>query len=417
MKILHAADLHIDSPLRGLEAYDGAPSERLRQAPRDAFSNLVDQAIEDEVDLALFAGDIYDGSWKDFNTGLFFASEIARLTRSGVFVVVLSGNHDAESKITKRLDLPKDAVMLAHDEPQTLRLENLGVAIHGQSYARPDLRENLARHYPDADSDMFNVGLLHTAMNGRDGHELYAPCTIEDLTAKGYDYWALGHVHKREVVSESPWVIFPGNLQGRHAKEVGPKGYTLLTVEDAVIRTVEERHVDVARWARCEIDASAADSAAEVLDLAQSALEETVSEAEGRTVAARVVIVGTTGAHDALLCDHEELEADLRARSFDIGDLWIEKFQIATNRGVDLEGLRASDTAAGAVLDAIAALRNDPAQLVEQFGPTFESLRQRLPLGARGDGGIDPTSELAFSAALEAAEARLLGIIGDGDRT
>jgi DNA repair exonuclease SbcCD nuclease subunit len=416
VKILHAADLHIDSPLRGLAQYEGAPWEQLRQAPRDALRNLVNEAIDEGVDLALFAGDIYDGSWKDFNTGLFFSAEIARLTEAGVAVVVLAGNHDAESKITKRLTLPANAVRLGHDRPETLHFEGLGVAVHGQRYAQPAVTDNLARHYPDPEPGAFNIGLLHTALTGRDGHEPYAPCTLEDLANKGYDYWALGHVHRREVVSENPWVVFPGNLQGRHAKETGPKGYTLLTVEDGEVISVEERHVDVARWARCEVDASSAGSPTDVLDLAQAALGKAVGEAEGRTVAARVVITGTTDAHDALLSEHEELEADLRARSFEIGDLWIEKFQIATNRALDLAGLRKSVPAIGAVLEAIAALRDHPDELVELHGGTFESLRERLPLAARGADGIDPQSELALRNALEAAEARLLTIMGEGGR-
>lgn len=415
MKILHAADLHIDSPLRGLEQYDGAPWQQLRQAPRDALSNLVNEAIDEKVDLALFAGDIYDGNWKDFNTGLFFSSEIARLTEAGVAVVLLAGNHDAESKITKRLTLP-NAFRFGHDRPETCRLEDLGVAVHGQSYSQPDVRDNLARHYPDAEPGVFNIGLLHTALTGRDGHEPYAPCTLEDLANKGYDYWALGHVHHREVVSENPWVVFPGNLQGRHAKETGPKGYTLVTVEDGEVRSVEERHVDVARWARCEVDASGAGTPADVLDLAQAELGKAVAEAEGRIVAARVVIVGTTDAHDALLSDHEELEAELRSRSFEIGDLWVEKFQIATKRARDLSGLRESVPAIGAVVDAIGALRDQPDELVARYGATFESLRERLPLAARGADGIDPTSETALKNALEAAEARLLSIMGEVGR-
>ena len=103
-------------------------------------------------------------------------------------------------------------------------LEDLGLAVHGQGFAKREVTEDLSSAYPQADPHLFNIGLLHTCLDGKPGHEPYAPCTVDGLRSKGYQYWALGHVHNREVVSQDPWIVFPGNIQGRHARETGSQG-------------------------------------------------------------------------------------------------------------------------------------------------------------------------------------------------
>ena len=142
MRILHAADLHIDSPLRGLERYEGAPVEAMREATRKALSNLVDYCLDESVALLLLAGDLFDGDWRDYTTGLFFAREMSRLREGEVKVVFTRGNHDAKSEISKHLRLPENVYELSTEAPQTIRFEDLGVAVHGQSFARKALTMN-----------------------------------------------------------------------------------------------------------------------------------------------------------------------------------------------------------------------------------------------------------------------------------
>ena len=228
-KFLHAADIHLDSPLLRLDVYEGAPAAEIRGATRRAFENLVQTALAEKVDFVVLAGDIYDGDWKDYNTGLHFAARIARLREAGIPVILAAGNHDAASSISRSLRLPDNARVFPHDRPDTFRLESVNVAVHGQSFGSPAVRADLSRGYPAPVPGCFNVGLLHTGVNGREGHEPYAPCTLAALREKGYDYWALGHVHQREVLSAEPLVVFPGNTQGRHARETGAKGCILVT--------------------------------------------------------------------------------------------------------------------------------------------------------------------------------------------
>jgi DNA repair protein SbcD/Mre11 len=176
MKALHAADIHLDSPLRGLSMYEDAPTAELRSATRRAFDGLVDLAIEDEVGLVLLAGDVFDGDWPHYATGAHFVRQMLRLQEAGIAVVAIAGNHDAESKLTKSLRLPGNVTMLSTRRPQTWTNEELGVAVHGQGYATPAVLEDLCRAYPAPVPGLINIGLLHTSADGRPGHERYAPC-------------------------------------------------------------------------------------------------------------------------------------------------------------------------------------------------------------------------------------------------
>jgi exonuclease SbcD len=415
MRFIHAADLHIDSPMRGLSAYEGAPVDELRGASRKAFRNLAQTALDEEVDLVVLAGDVFDGDWPDYNTGLFFIKTLTELTRAGIKVVVLAGNHDAESKLTRHLSLPDGAFKFAHDACETIQPEVLGldIAVHGQSYATRDVVANLATGYRPAVPGVLNIGVLHTALNGRPEHDSYAPCTVDDLRAKGYDYWALGHVHEREIVADDPWIVFPGNLQGRHARELGPKGFTMVTTEEGRVTGVAHRDADVARWARCAIDASEATRRYEVLDMVRDGLERCAAKADGRLLAVRVVIDGATGVHDQLHHDREAFDAEVRSRAFELGEVWVEKVKLETCRPADLIDLRRRDDAIGALLGAIDDLRSDPDTLVEQYAATFDKLRAKLPAAAIGD-GLDPTDPAVLARALDAAAAHIAALLAEG---
>jgi DNA repair protein SbcD/Mre11 len=418
MKFIHAADLHIDSPMRGLAAYEGAPVDEMRSASRRALRNLARTALEEQVDLVVLAGDVFDGDWPDYNTGLFFISVLTELTRGGIKVVVLAGNHDADSKLTRHLTLPNGAFKLDSGACETLHPEQLELdaAVHGHSYATRAVTENLCAGYPEPVAGVLNIGVLHTALNGRPGHDPYAPCTPDQLVAKGYDYWALGHIHQREIVATDPWVVFPGNLQGRHARETGAKGFTLVTVEDGRITEVEHRDADVARWIRCEVDASPATSASELLELVTANLGDQVRSAGDRIVAARVVLNGVTDAHDELHTQRERFEAEVRAHADGLGQVWVEKVRIRTHQRFDRGEIRERDDAVGTLFRTIKSLRDNPDQLVENYAGTFANLSTKLPSEAIRD-GADPQSAEMLLGALEDAESLIAELLAGGSPT
>jgi DNA repair exonuclease SbcCD nuclease subunit len=329
LRVLHAADLHIDSPMRGLVAYDGAPVSNIRGATRAALTALVAEAIARQVHLVVIAGDIFDGDWRDYNTGLFVVSQLAALHDAHIPVVLAYGNHDAESQLTKRLRLPPNTKVLGFSQPETYRLPQLGVAVHGQSYSTRAVTTDMCLAYPNADLGLINIGVLHTCFDGCLGHDPYAPCSLADLRSKGYDYWALGHVHQRTVVCTDPLTVFPGNLQGRHARETGPKGATLVTFTDHQPR-IEPLTFDIVQWARCVVDLSAALTFEACLERCRDTLVETCSTGSP-AYAIRVQLTSATPMNGFLRSKPEQLVNEVRALSLTLGpEVWIEKVVVDT---------------------------------------------------------------------------------------
>ena len=343
MKFIHTADIHLDSPLCGLASYQNAPVEALRTATRDAFRNLINEAIEEQVDFVVIAGDLYDGNWRDYNTGHFFVREMGRLNKAAIPVFLLYGNHDAESEMTKRLTFPPNVHVFDARRPTTHRIEALRVALHGRSFKEAATLDNLAVGYPDPVPGWLNIGVLHTALEGYAAHARYAPCSVAELAAKGYDYWALGHVHEHAVIRQDPWVVFPGNLQGRHIRETGPRGAVLVTAGETGIVSVDRLIVDVMRWERIEVDVSAAPDLAAVVNLTGRSLEALLSESsDNKPLSVRVTFTGRSAAHGELFGMDSLLREEVLAQAAAIGGerLWIEKVKVETTPAVDADQIR-----------------------------------------------------------------------------
>ena len=389
-KFLHAADIHLDSPLLKLDAYESAPVEEIRGATRRAFERLVQTALEERVDFVVIAGDLYDGDWKDYNTGLHFVSRAARLREAGIPLVLAAGNHDAASSITRNLRLPDNVHLFPHDRPSTFTLPGVNVAVHGQSFGAPAVRTDLSRRFPPPRPGCFNIGLLHTCVNGREGHEPYAPCALGDLREKGYDYWALGHVHRREVLCDNPLIVFPGNLQGRHARETGPKGCMHVEVDASGRVTVDFRPMDVVRWEEVIVPADACAAAYEVVERFRERIPALLSSNPDGLTVARVRVSGASAAHDDLLAEPGRWETEIRAVASEEGGerLWVERVRLGTRpqRADD----RPPEGAVGELLRLIDGIAGDP-EALRALASEFADLTRKLPREFReGADGWDP---------------------------
>src|ERR1700730_1258159 len=320
-RFVHTGDIHLDSPLKGLSGQQGAAAERIRTATRAALDNLVSQAIEEQVTFVAIAGDLYDGDWRDYQTGLFFVRQMGRLAQAKIQVFLLYGNHDAESQITRRLVLPPNVHVFSSRRPITFLLEEHAVALHGQSFRQRDITENLVSAYPSPTAGYFNIGVLHTGLGGMGGHTNYAPCAIEDLINKGYDYWALPHVHQAAVLHERPHVAFCGNLQGRHIRESGPKGASLVSIEDGQVAEISPLHVDVVRWTHLQVSVVKCGAVVDVVDVIRQAIEDAVEhDSQGRLLACRIELTGQTELHGELLASAEHILAESRAAALGLGE-------------------------------------------------------------------------------------------------
>src|SRR6185312_14329804 len=377
-KFIHAADIHLDSQLKGLERYDGAPVEELRGATRQALENLVRLAIEEQVDFVLVAGDLYDGTWQDHKTGLFFSAQMTLLREAGIKVCLISGNHDAANRMTKSLQLPENVVRLSAKKPETEPWDDLGVSIHGQGFANAAVMENLAVAYPKATPGHFNIGLLHTSATGNTAHDPYAPCTLDDLRAKGYDYWALGHIHQRDKLASDAEIHFSGNIQGRHIGEAGAKGCLVVSVDDRGRATVRFEPLDVVRWEVAKIDAAAAPGGYDVVERCQRQLRTLLSESDGRMLAVRVDVRGACPAHESLAAEPLRWTNELRRAAHDVGmgRIWLEKIKLRTSPESDSDESRLGEGPLGELAEYLAELRGRPEGLSWLAGELAELKRK-----------------------------------------
>ena len=401
VKLIHAADLHIDSPMRGLVPYEGAPVDVLRRATRAAFTNLVDFALREQAELLLVAGDVFDGPWRDYSTGLFFTTELARLREAGTQVTLVRGNHDAENRMFRhQLRYPDNVRELAADAPETVRYEKLGVAVHGQSFPTRDVTDDLAARYPAPERGVFNVGLLHTSCDGRPGHANYAPTRVETLVSRGYEYWALGHVHAREVLHEKPWIVFPGNLQARHVREPGEKGVSLVRASGTRVLSVEHVPLDVLRFTELFVD-SEADKLVDAIDEAVVRLEGPVTAADGRTLAVRVHVRGSRELVARVLAGHERAVTELRRAAHErFGEqVYVERLEASPRED---SAARVATAAELSVLDGLVLT----ADIAAECEKALEALKKKLPTRlVEGPDALDLSGPDALARLLDEGRA------------
>jgi DNA repair exonuclease SbcCD nuclease subunit len=383
MRFVHAADLHLDSPLLALSRKEPRQVERMRRATREAFTRLVDLCIERDAAFLVLAGDLYDHDCPNMQIAVFLRKELRRLEEKGIRCAIIKGNHDAANRITSALALPDNTRVLGEHKPETVTFDDLPVrvAIHGQSFRPGPVPENLAASYPAPSRGCYNIGLLHTSLAGTSDHDAYAPCTLEELTSRGYDYWALGHIHRRTVLSRDPFVVFPGNLQGRHARESGPKGCYVVDVDDAG-GTASAAFValDVVRWLRAEVDLKGRSSEAELVECLRDALQLAYRESDGRAAAVRVALTGRTPLYPAI----ERRPHRLRQTALELADeiagedMWIEKIVNNTTAPGDK-----SDGGLSEEAHDLVSIMQEIAGNAEQIGPLLakelDPLRTRLP--------------------------------------
>jgi DNA repair exonuclease SbcCD nuclease subunit len=380
---IHAADLHIDSPLASLGVKDPAVASRFARANRTAVEALVRETIEVGAKFLIIAGDIFDGDWKDVSTGLFFVRQLGELHRAGIPTFIVKGNHDAESVMSRGLTYPESALTFAASKAETRSLDALRVALHGRSFAGRGVPNDFVQSYPAWREGWLNIGVLHTGLDGARGHETYAPCTVQDLRRFNYDYWALGHIHAAEIVSKDPFVVYPGNLQGRSVRETGAKGAMRVTVEDGRIVGVEPLELDAARWAHEFCDVSDCVDEAQALERIGAALARAHSQSGGRPLAVRVTLTGASPAQPRLIAHRERIEDEARALGLALAaDCWVERVKIATQAPPRLAAAEEPD--ALDIEGLIAAAADDP-EFSGVVAEILQNVAEKLPRDLRGE--------------------------------
>lgn len=331
-RFVHTADLHLDAPLTAIALRDPDLAREVGVASRTAFSRIVDLCISEDAAFLLIAGDLWDGEHSSTKTPRFLKQELLRLKEAGIRCFVIRGNHDALARLTGELDAPDNTTLFA-GRPSTAEIEVDGhpIAIHGLSFRDPHAPESLLSRYPAAKPGAFNIGMMHTSLNGSPGHDPYAPCSTGDLDGHGYHYWALGHVHRRAQHLGRATIVMPGIPQGRDIGEAGPTSVTLVDVADDNTVSLEERTVAAIRFDRLEVECSGTSDWQDLLTLLEAEIRRIgqASRAESHLVI-RPVLRGTTPLAWRLARDHDRLAEEARAFAAAAG-IWIDKLELRLN--------------------------------------------------------------------------------------
>ena len=379
-RFVHTADLHLDSPLRSLALRDPDLAELIAEASRTALRNIVELCLRESVDALLIAGDLYDGRQTSMKTARFLVAELARLDTAGIRSFIIRGNHDAESRITGELTFPPlTHVFRGHAGVEILDTRPQEVAIHGLSFRDPHAAESLLPKYRPPVADALNIGLMHTSLNGASGHDPYAPCPLSDLQASGFDYWALGHIHKRlEYLPDAvgcAHVTMPGIPQGRDIGEPGAGSVTLVQVDDAGRITTEARAVALAGFARVAVDVSGLEDWRDLRRAVERALEN--ARLPCPHLVARLELCGQPPLAARLRRDRDLAEVEAQEIARGLGNVWVEKLVL------DLGAQTRASGALGDLSDLIEQdVVNSPA-FAQALEECRASLEAALPPEAR----------------------------------
>jgi DNA repair protein SbcD/Mre11 len=397
-RFVHAADIHLDSPLRSLALRDAELAELIGNATRRAFVTIVDLCLDEQVDALLLAGDLHDGDQTSMKTARFLAEQIRRLHEAGIRVFVIRGNHDALSRITKELTFP-DSVKLFGGRAEAINIErgngDVPIAIHGMSFAQPHAPESLLPRYGAPTEGAVNIGIMHTSLAGAAGHDSYAPCNVTDLQTAGFNYWALGHIHKRNVVNGPCAIVMPGMPQGRDINEAGAKSVTLVTIGDDRSVRIEEHVTSLAQFERVDVELSGIVEWRDMVGAVAKALERAREDAVSEHLVARLRITGMTPLAWRIRRDIDLLKTEADDQASMVGRCWIEKLEV---------DCAAPGAAAGSAGNPVSELRRLIDTDVVRSGAyqievarIADELRGQLPPECRGMLGSD---DEAFKAAI-----------------
>jgi DNA repair exonuclease SbcCD nuclease subunit len=387
LKFVHASDLHLGSPFKGLHILEPGIGDYLLKAGFDTFDNILRICIQNKVDFLLVAGDVFDAEDRGLKAQLRFRDGLAELTRKGIRSFVAHGNHDPLSSWAAQLDWP-EGVKIFGDRIETIPITRNGEIlchIQGMSYPRAEVRDNLSQKFKRPADSPFAIALLHANVGRNTSHEPYAPCSIDDLVSSGFDYWALGHVHKTNVLQKrKPAIVYPGNPQGLHINESGIHGVYLTCVKDGVLSDLSYIPTDSVRWynltGESGLDVSSIETEERLLRAIDEQCEKIRSEAENRSVILRLELRGRSPLHSLLSREKFfiELESTVREKWIDKEPfLFLERIVNNTRSPLDLEVRRKAGDFITEVLESIEQARNDPALFEalkkEGISPLYES--------------------------------------------
>jgi DNA repair exonuclease SbcCD nuclease subunit len=419
-RFIHAADLHLDSPFRGLAGLPEGIRERLRESTFHALERMVRLAFEQRADFVVIAGDVYDAADRSLRAQIRFQRAMEQLADYGIPAFVVHGNHDPLDGRMARLRWPETVRFFDSREvgcyPAETGDRGTVAYVYGISYGTSAVTENLAAKFQPDDSPVYKIGLLHANVDGDPLHDNYAPCRIRDLADKRIDYWALGHVHNRQVLHEYPHMVYPGNIQGRHIRETGEKGCYIVDVDAGGATCLTFHSLDSVRWFRRRISIDGLETEQQLKEAVEDELERVREEAGGRASVVRLELHGRGPLHarfqrepllDELAFEWRAQEARLTEASAAYPFVWIETVDDRTGAEIDKSALMAQQNFLGDLLRMSAELASDSDRF-ETFAEEALAPMMNHPALRKLLGGMTREERLSWLKAAEELAVDLL---------
>lgn len=418
LRFIHAADLHLDSPFKGMSALPERVRERVRESTFEALKGLVTLAVEERVDFVLVSGDVYDLSDRSLRAQIRFQKAMEQLAAAGIPAYIIHGNHDPEDGRAAKLVWPADVHFFASEDVQTYQVmkqdRGMIAEIHGISYRSAAVTENLTLKFKRGTNQVCQIGLLHTNVDGDLEHDNYAPCSKQDLLDRGLNYWALGHVHTRNVLQEQPAIVYPGNLQGRSIRETGPRGCYIVEMNELGQADLTFHALDTVRWFHEKLSVTDIQTEQELKDRLGEQLDLLRHKGDGRDGIVRIVLEGRSGIHERLRKGRalQDLLEEIREEEVQRGCfIWIESIEDHTASELDLTAALQEKSFLGDLLRYAAAMHKDE-DLLKDFAAEALAALQGLPQSAGNPAAASEEQLREWLRAAEVLAADLLSADG-----
>lgn len=338
---IHAADLHLDSPMVGLMHLPAEIYGKVRESTFQALKGIIAEAINLSVDFVIFAGDLFDGEDRSIRAQSRLRTEMMKLEEKGIPVYVIHGNHDHLGGTWVNLEMPPNVHVFNKDIETKFLKTKTGETVHlyGFSYPVRHVFERKIDEYKKVSGADFHIGILHGNESSGTDHDNYAPFHVKDLLEKHYDYWALGHIHKRSVLSETPPIIYPGNIQGRNRKELGVKGcyHVTLTDRGANLSFIETSDIV---WEEAVVDTSSAGNFHDVYLLCQNVIQQYRNLYKGTLLSLHLENIQINDPEEKKALNSELLELLREEEAEEESFVWIVQLDISEGVKLNKEQLK-----------------------------------------------------------------------------
>lgn len=316
VKILHTADMHLDSPFTLMNA---SMSEARRADLRTAFIALMMYVKDHNIDILLIAGDMFEHEYATKETVELVIREFEKVPQCKI--VIAPGNHDpyTPTSLYKKAKFPDNVYIFTDTEPSSFYFEELNTEVHGYAFTSNYMSRNPFLGKRPLYQNRLNILCAHGDTSSPISK--YCPITESDIADSGYDYAALGHIHmgKEPTQAGNTLYAYCGCLEGRDYSESGHKGALygeLIKDENGFRHNIKPVRFSRRRYASHRLNVTGCGTHQELVNIIAKKI---ISKGYGEDTLLRIILEGNVSPE--LEISKQRIETEIRKLySFDLED-------------------------------------------------------------------------------------------------